>query len=111
MIKFQCGIKLLILSLVFLLPACDGKNLNSLEGPKSGKVSGLLCNDLQVLLTAREQEVVRNVMLEHGKCIDVKYAKKVKVARTIMMPTDGKYSQVLWPKKDEKYWVRTDEIK
>ena len=111
MIKFQHGIKLLSLSLVFLLSACDDNNLNSLKGPESGRVSGLMCNDLEILLTARENDIVRNVMLENGKCINTRYAKKVKVERTVMMPTDGKYSQILWPKNDGKYWVRTDDIK
>jgi len=27
------------------------------------------------------------------------------------MPADGKYSQILWPKDDKKYWVRTEEIR
>jgi len=111
MVEVQRGLKLLGLSLVVLLSACDDNNLDSLKGPKSGKVSGLMCNDLEILLAARETEIVRSAMLENGKCKNVRYAKQVQVSRTVMMPTDGKYSQILWPKGDEKYWIRTDRIK
>jgi len=111
MIQFWRGLKLLSLSLVVLLSACEENNLDTLKGPKSGKVSGLMCNDLDILLAARDTEIVRNAMLENGKCKSVRYAKEVQVSRTIMMPTDGKYSQIQWPTDNKKYWVRTDKIK
>jgi len=110
-INFLKALWPLSFTLLFLLPACGDSNLDTLDGPKSGKVSGLVCYDLQILLAAREQDVVRTAMVENGKCKNVRYAKQVKVERTVMMPTDGKYSQILWLQGDEKYWVRTDRIK
>ncbi|MDH5435346.1 MAG: hypothetical protein OEX83_01185 [Gammaproteobacteria bacterium] len=103
--------QLALLPLVLLLTSCDSNSLNSLQGPKSGKVSGLLCSKLEILTAARENPVIRNQLVSKGHCIDARNAMKVKVVRTVMMPSDGKYSQILWPKDDRKYWVRTEEMK
>lgn len=97
--------------IVLLLIACNDNSLNSLKGPKSGKVSGLLCNKLEILTAAREQPSVQGALIAKGHCMKVRSAKKVKVVRTVMMPADGKYSQILWPEDDKKYWVRTAEIR
>ncbi len=112
MIKPHQGIKTPVLLLtVLLLTSCSDNSLNSLKGPKSGKVSGLLCNKLEILTAAREKTVIRDALIAKGHCINERYAKKVKVIRTVMMPADGKYSQILWPKDGKKYWVRTAEIR
>lgn len=112
MIKSPYNINRFTLSLiVLLLASCDTNSLNSLQGPKSGKVSGLLCEKLEILTAARETPVIRNQLIAKGHCIDARNAMKVKVIRTVMMPADGKYSQILWPKDEKKYWVRTEEMK
>lgn len=101
----------LLLLMVLVLTACSDNSLNSLKGPKSGKVSGLMCTKLEILTAAREQPSVQGALISKGHCLNERYAKKVKVIRTVMMPADGKYSQILWPKDDKKYWVRTEEIR
>ena len=101
----------ILLLIVLLLVACNDNSLNSLKGPKSGKVSGLLCSKLEILTAAREKPAIQSALVAKGHCMDVRYAKKVKVVRTVMMPADGKYSQILWPKDDKKYWIRTAEIR
>jgi len=110
MTEFQRIIKLAGLSLVLIVSACDS-NLNTLDGPKSGKVSGLMCTDLETMLAAREHDVVRTAMLDKGKCRDERNAMQVTVESTVMMPTDGKYSKIIWPKDGKAYWVRTEAIK
>ncbi|MBQ76196.1 MAG: hypothetical protein CMQ20_14415 [Gammaproteobacteria bacterium] len=105
--KFAVGL------IVIACTACGG-SLDSLEGPKSGKVSGLVCNDLQLLLAAAEP-AVQYALIEQGKCIKIRSyaAKQVDIVRTVMMPGDQKYSQFELKEGagQQKMWIPTARIK
>ena len=104
--------QIIIFLLFILLMACDGGNsLNSLNGPKTGKVSGLMCDKIENIAAAREKDIFREALISKGHCMERSSWVKVEVVRTVMMPADGKYSQIIWPKDDKKYWVRTEEIR
>ncbi len=99
--------------LIVVILGCDG-SLNSLEGPEEGMVSGLVCNDLPLLLAAVDPTVKR-ALIQDGKCLDIRsyMAKKVRFVRTVMMPGDGRYSQfeLEVKRKVQKMWIQTARIK
>ena len=98
---------------VILQVGCDSNSLDSLEGPSSGKVSGLLCDDLEIL-TAAQDSTVLQMMIGSGKCVKIPStkAKQVQVIRTVMMPGNGKYSQVEVNNESgtKKMWIKTASI-
>ncbi|MBQ61650.1 MAG: hypothetical protein CMQ19_06190 [Gammaproteobacteria bacterium] len=100
--------------LVLAICAGCGGSLDSLDGPKLGRVSGLVCNDLQLLLAAAEP-AVKAALIQEGKCIKIQSyaAKQVDVVRTVMMPGDQTYSQ--FELKDgrgqPKMWIPAVRIK
>ena len=94
---------------LLLLSSCGG-DLNSVAGPSSGKVSGLVCNDLPLLSAARDS-VARRALVQQGSCREIRayQAKQVEVIRTVTLPADGKYSQFIL--QGEKLWVQTSRIR
>ncbi|MFP6805883.1 MAG: hypothetical protein VB957_01610 [Pseudomonadales bacterium] len=102
----------LLLSLTGL-SACGG-SLNSLADPERGMVSGLVCNDLPLLLAATEPAIER-ALIQEGKCIKIRnyMPREVEFVRTVMMPGDGKYSQfeLETEHKTQKMWIQTVRAK
>lgn len=68
--------------------ACSDQ-LNSLDGPKSGTVSGLVCNELPTLTAVVEVPAIRGTFISEGKCLNLSRRVGVKVLRTVMVPGDG----------------------
>lgn len=103
--------KMMGICLLGLLAGCSD-SLHTLDGPKSGKASGVLCDELEVL-TAATDSTVLEMMTASGRCFKFTNSKQVKVIRTVMMPGDGKYSQVSYSDKgkDRKLWIKTSSIK
>lgn len=102
----------LILCIAISGVACSD-NLNSLDGPSSGTVSGLVCNDLPSLTAVFEFPIIRDTYISEGKCLRLPRRKGVKVVRTVMMPGDGKYSQfeTKVSGKTKKLWIKTSSIR
>lgn len=92
--------------------ACSD-NLNSLDGPSTGTVSGLVCGDLPSLAAVYEFPIIRDTYISEGKCLRLSRRAGVKVIRTIMMPGDGKYSQFEADVSGntKKLWIRTRDIR
>ena len=101
----------LILMLFCSIASCN-RSLDSLEGPKQGRVSGLICNKLPTLAAALEMPVSQSALISEGHCTRLAYSEEVKVIRTIMMPGDGKYSQftISLQGRNITMWIRTSEI-
>ena len=103
-------IKVIGICLLGWLVSCSN-SLDTLDGPKSGKASGLLCDQLEVLAAAADSSVLE-MMTASGRCLKFTNPKQVTVVRTVMMPGDGKYSQVRSDQgKDRKLWIKTSSIK
>ena len=103
---------ILILCIAITGVACSD-NLNSLDGPKTGTVSGLVCNDLPTLTAVFEFPAISNAYISEGKCLRLPRRVGVKVLRTIMMPGDGKYSQfeTIVSGHTQRLWIKTSDIK
>jgi len=101
----------IILLLCCGIVSCN-RSLDSLDGPRQGRVSGLLCNDLPTLTAALEMPISQPALIDQGHCIRLPYSEEVDVIRTIMMPADGKYSQftITVQGKKSEMWIKTSEI-
>ncbi|MES2625648.1 MAG: hypothetical protein V4628_10240 [Pseudomonadota bacterium] len=101
-----------ILLFVFVACACS-KSLDSVDGPQTGNVSGLVCNDLPTLSAALEVPAVQSTLIKDGKCLNLRSRAKVDFVRTVMMPGDGKYSQFEYEadNKTSKLWIRTSNVR
>ena len=106
-------IKFYLLLCIAISGVACSDSLNSMDGPKSGTVSGLVCNDLPTLAAVSEVPAIRNSLISEGKCSNLTRRAGVKVLRTVMMPGDGKYSQFETTVRGntKKLWARTSYIR
>ena len=106
-------IKVSLLLCIALTGVSCGRNLNSLDGPSSGTVSGLVCSDLPSLTAVNEFPTIRDTFINDGKCLRLRRQSGVKVIRTVMMPGDGKYSQfeAIVSGNTKKLWIKTSSIR
>lgn len=102
----------LLLLCVFAVAACS-KALDSIEGPSTGTVAGLVCNDLGLLTAAVATPAIQGALVQDGKCVNIRNRVKVEFVRTVMMPGDGKYSQFEYSakQKTQKLWIRTSNVR
>ncbi|MFQ5470815.1 MAG: hypothetical protein ACE5EH_10990 [Gammaproteobacteria bacterium] len=102
------------IGLIFALLAGCGHSLDSLDGPDSGKVSGIICESLE-LLAASKDASVHKVLIDQGGCVKINSSDEqtVKVIKTTMLPGDQKYSQIEYKgeESDRKMWIATSKIK
>lgn len=105
--------KLCLLFLLILTCAACNKSLNTLDGPSTGTVSGLVCSSLPLLSAALESPISRSALVSQGQCMDLNRPEKAEVIRTVMMPADGKYSQftIKVSGKIQKLWIQTSKIR
>jgi len=108
-VSFRRG---LLLIWVLAAAACS-KSLDSIEGPATGTVAGLVCNDLGLLTAAVETPAIQGALVQDGKCLNIRNRVKVEFVRTVMMPGDGKYSQFEYgtKQKTQKLWIRTSNVR
>lgn len=99
-------------AIVAALPGCGG-SLDTLDGPLSGSVAGLVCIDVSTLEAAAEVPAVADSLVAAGKCLQLRSPAKVDFLRTVMMPGDGKYSQFEYHQgsKTVKLWISTAKVK
>jgi hypothetical protein len=90
-----------------------GQSMDSMGGPETGTVTGLVCSDLPVLKAVLEVPETAGVLIKDGKCLRINGNAKVAFIRTVMMPGDGKYSQFEYQqdKKTYKLWISTDDVR
>ena len=95
-----------------MLVACGGA-LDSVEGPKTGAVSGFVCNDLPTLSAGVEVPAIQNTLIKDGKCLHLRTRAQVNFVRTVMMPGDGQYSQFEYVAQGaaQKLWIRTANVR
>jgi len=93
----MCKTVLIKTGLIFLITSLAGcgHSLDSLDGPETGKASGLICESLEMLAAAKDISV-QELFVKQGGCIKIASHQKktVKVIKTVMMPGDQKYSQI-----------------
>ena len=97
---------------MFAAIACS-KSLDSVDGPETGMISGLVCNDLPTLSAVVEMPAIKDTLVKDGKCLSLRSRAKVNFVRTVMMPGDGKYSQFEYKTGDttRKLWIRTSNVR
>src|SRR5688572_27600287 len=91
-IRTMAGMRGGLLVWLFAAAACS-KSLDSIDGPETGTVAGLVCDDLAILGAAVEMPAIQGKLVQEGKCLNIRNRVKVEFVRTVMMPGDGKYSQ------------------
>jgi hypothetical protein len=103
--------KLLPALLACMLAACGG-SLDSQNGPASGMVSGLVCQDVATLSAAVTVPAAQGTFISEGKCVNLR-AARVDFVRTVTMPGDGQYSQFEYEEKGKsrKLWIRTSMVR
>lgn len=99
-----CAVPLLLAT---TLMACGG-SLDTQDGPTTGTVSGVVCQDVSTLGAVAMVPETRSAFIREGKCVNLR-AAKVNFVRTVTMPGDGKYSQFEYEDKGKtrKLWIRT----
>ena len=94
------------------LASC-GDSLNSLAGPETGQVYGLVCTDVASLSAAVEQPASQAVLVSEGDCTILRTPANVKILKTVMMPGSGKYSQFEYgvQGKTKRLWISTARVR
>lgn len=94
------------------LAGCGG-SLDTMDGPTTGTVTGLVCNDVATLGAATLVPATAGSLVADGKCLQIRSPARVDFLRTVMMPGDGKYSQFEYHQgnKTLKLWISTAKVK
>jgi hypothetical protein len=100
-----------VVATAMLCVSC-GQSMDSMGGPETGTVTGLVCSDLPVLKAVLEVPETERILVKDGKCLRINGNAKVAFIRTVMMPGDGKYSQFEYQQGDKTYklWISTDKV-
>jgi hypothetical protein len=93
--------------LAAILVACGG-SLDTQDGPTSGTVSGVVCQDVSTLSAVATVPESQAAFIREGKCVNLRGAR-VNFVRTVTMPGEGKYSQFEYADKgtSRKLWIKT----
>ncbi len=103
---------LTVLALAAALAGCGG-SLDSLDGPESGLVYGLVCTEVASLSAATEMPASQAALVSEGDCTILRTPVTVKITKTVMMPGTGKFSQFEYPVqgKTRRVWISTAKIR
>ena len=110
---FLAGRTAAALMLTAALADCDGSSLNSLDGPESGLVYGLVCTEVASLNAAAEVPASQAALVSDGECTILRTPVTVKFVKTVMLPGTGKFSQFEYPVqgKNRRVWISTAKIR
>lgn len=101
-----------VLVMLATVAGCGG-SLNSMDGPESGMVYGLVCTEVASLTAATEIPASQAALVSDGECTILRTPVNVKIVKTVMMPGNGKFSQFEYPVqgKARRVWISTAKIR